>query len=233
MKVFGPHGYTWLERETVDGKRMYVDATGRRLPSVTTVLSSTLPEAKREGLDKWAREVGPEEAARIRDDAGIVGSNLHATVESLLTGEDRSTGDAGPLAQQGVRMGIGVHAFVAPLIETLWGVEVPLHFPGRYAGVTDVVGVIEGAPAIMDFKQSNKDKRDGWCADYYMQATMYARAHDELYGTRIRDAHIVVCTRAGQVQRFHLTGDAFEGYAALAQERVDQWHAGLRSMTSF
>ena len=233
MKSYGPYGYKWLDRETVDGKRMYVGADGGRLPSVTTVLSCTLPEAKREGLDKWAAEVGPREAARIRDEAGVVGSNLHATVESLLTGENRSTGRTCPLARQGMLMGVEVHRFVAPLIETLWGVEVPLHFPGRYAGVTDVVGIIEGEPAIMDFKQSNRDKRDGYCADYYMQATMYARAHDELHGTRIRNAHVVVCTRAGQVQRFHLTGDAFDGYAALAQERVDLYHAGHRSSTSF
>jgi hypothetical protein len=41
-------------------------------------------------------------------------------------------------------------------LEELWGLETTLYYPDLYAGATDVVGVYQGQPAILDFKQSNK-----------------------------------------------------------------------------
>ena len=42
-----------------------------------------------------------------------------------------------------------------PRISQVYGCEVSLYNPDKYAGRADVVGVFEGEPAIMDFKQTN------------------------------------------------------------------------------
>ena len=71
-------------------------------------------------------------------------------------------------------------------LEEIWGSEVVLSYPGLYAGQTDLVGVYQGRESIIDFKQSNKPKREEWIEDYYYQGVAYATAHDFIYGTRYR-----------------------------------------------
>ena len=47
-----------------------------------------------------------------------------------------------------------------------------VHLAGEnYAGTTDAVGIFDGQPAIIDFKQTNKPKREEWIEDYYLQLT--------------------------------------------------------------
>ena len=36
---------------------------------------------------------------------------------------------------------------------------------------------------VVDFKQSNRPKREEWIEDYYMQIAAYAMAHDYVYGS--------------------------------------------------
>ena len=71
-------------------------------------------------------------------------------------------------------------------LEEIWGSEVVLSYPGLYAGQTDLCGIYQGRESIIDFKQSNKPKREEWIEDYYYQMVAYAMAHDCIYGTRIR-----------------------------------------------
>ncbi len=49
-----------------------------------------------------------------------------------------------------------------PELDEVWGVECTLRYPGLYAGQTDMCGVYQGRESIIDFKQSNKPKRDEW-----------------------------------------------------------------------
>ena len=49
--------YQALPRQTVNGSRMYATPSGN-LPSVTTILSQTESEEKRQGLAKWRAAVG-------------------------------------------------------------------------------------------------------------------------------------------------------------------------------
>ena len=44
-------------------------------------------------------------------------------------------------------------------LEEIYGVECTMHYPERYAGTADCVGVFEGKETIIDFKQSNKPKK--------------------------------------------------------------------------
>jgi genome maintenance exonuclease 1 len=94
-------------------------------------------------------------------------------------------------------------------VDEIWGSEINLYHPQIYAGTTDLVGQYKGQPAIMDFKQTNKPKKEEWVEDYYLQLVAYALAHNEVYGTNIREGHVFMCSRDLQYQQFDLTPEKF------------------------
>ena len=63
-----------------------------------------------------------------------------------------------------------------------------------YAGTTDLVGVYNGKPSIIDYKQTNKPKKTEWIHDYFIQCAAYAAAHNELFGTDIKQIIILMCS---------------------------------------
>ena len=89
-------------------------------------------------------------------------------------------------------------------VDEIWGTEVNLYMPQMYAGTTDLVGQYKGNASIMDFKQTNKPKKEEWVVDYYLQLVAYAEAHNEIYGTEIREGHVFMCSRDLQYQQFDL-----------------------------
>jgi genome maintenance exonuclease 1 len=93
-----------------------------------------------------------------------------------------------------------------------------------YAGQTDLVGIYQGRDSIIDFKQSNKPKRDDWIEDYYLQGALYAAAHDCIYGTEIEQTVILICTPDLFFQRFIVNGDRFRHYKSEALKRVDKYY---------
>ncbi len=97
-------------------------------------------------------------------------------------------------------------------LEEIWGSEVVLSYPGLYAGQTDLCGIYQGRESIIDFKQSNKPKREEWIEDYYYQMVAYAMAHDAIHGTQIEQGVILMCTPDLFFQRFLLNGARFRQY---------------------
>jgi genome maintenance exonuclease 1 len=109
-------------------------------------------------------------------------------------------------------------------LEEVWGQEVTLYYPGLYAGATDVVGIFDGKPAIIDFKQSNKPKRREWIEDYFEQLGAYCMAHNYVYGTKIQSGIILMCTKDFMFQKFEVSGREFVGYQHAFLKKVDQYH---------
>ena len=78
-------------------------------------------------------------------------------------------------------------------IEEIWGQEQVLWSNKyQYAGRCDMVGIWKGKPTIIDFKTSKKKKSSKQITDYYIQGCAYAVAHNEMYGTGIRDIAIIM-----------------------------------------
>ena len=111
-----------------------------------------------------------------------------------------------------------------PDLEEVWGVECTLHYPGLYAGQTDMCGIYQGRESIIDFKQSNKPKRDEWITDYKLQLVAYAMAHDQVYGTRIEQGVILMCTPDNFYQRFLVNGSEFRKWKWEWLRRIDSYY---------
>ena len=226
--VYNPKfDYKPLSRVTEDGKRLYATPDGKRLPSVTTVLDKTKPEEKKAALNEWRKRVGVENAQKITTEAANRGTRMHTYLEDYIK--------QGQLRERGSNpFGWASHAMAQTVIEDglvnvneIWGVEVPLYFPGLYAGTTDGCGLHLNEESILDYKQTNKPKKQEWIEDYYLQLVAYALAHNEVYGTNIRKGVVLMCVKPPvddmgnplarpQYQEFILKPEDFDYWA-------DQW----------
>jgi genome maintenance exonuclease 1 len=112
-----------------------------------------------------------------------------------------------------------------PNVQEVWGTEIPLHYPGKYAGTSDCIGVYRGAESIIDFKQTNKMKQRGWIEDYFIQLAAYAAAHNVVHGTSIRQGIILMVAQDGETKEFLTCGREFDGYINQWMRRVDQYVA--------
>ena len=221
MKWNKLYEYPKSMRSLVKDERHY-EIGSSKLPSVTTILAATQSDEKRESLQKWKDKVGMFEAERIKNTAATRGTAMHSYLEYHLNGQgllDLSDEgrEARDMAQKIINEGLKD-------LETIWGNEVVLYYPDLYAGQTDVVGIYQGRDSIIDFKQSNKPKKDEWITDYYLQGAAYATAHDCIYGTNIEQTVILICTPDLFFQKFIINGQKFRDYKSEWLRRVDKYY---------
>ena len=211
-------------RSLINGKRHY-DIGDDKLPSVTTILSATQSEEKRKSLAEWKARMGAQAADRVRDIAAMRGTAMHKYLECYINGSGHrdltSIGkEAEPMAKKIIESGLGD-------LEEVWGQEVTLYYPGLYAGATDIVGVYEGKPAIIDFKQTNKPKKREWVLDYFAQLGAYCMAHNYVYGTKIQSGVILMCSKDLLFQKFEVEGKEFVKHQHEFLRKVDQYYKNV------
>ena len=200
------------------GTRVY-EIKNDRLPSVTTILGAT---KNQEFLKEWKAKVGEQEAERIKNYSSSRGTAMHKFLEHYILGtgyDDLTTigQEARPMADKIIEVGL------TP-VEEYYGSEVMLHYPGLYAGSTDLVCLHNGMETIVDFKQANRPKKEEWIEDYYLQIAMYAMAHDYVYGSKIEQGVIMVCTPDLYYQEFKTEGADLRAWKHKALKRIDMYN---------
>ena len=219
--IIEKYDYKEIKRKQIDGKRLYACPDGNAVASVTTILDKTKDKSH---LIAWRKRVGEAKAQEIVTEAASVGTRMHKYLEDYVeTGEWPSPG-SNPYAQQAHRMAEQVRDNAMGDVDEIWGSEINLYHPKIYAGTTDLVGQYKGQPCIMDFKQTNKPKKAEWVEDYYLQLTAYALAHNEVFGTNIREGHIFMCSRDLQYQQFDVWPDEFDKWEQIWWDRVYQYY---------
>ena len=140
-----------------------------------------------------------QDAEIISSEATSRGSSMHNYLEKFLLGKlnmdllgdnTREKMMADQIIENGLRN----------KLDEIWGCEATLYYPGKYAGSADCIGIYENKETIIDFKQSNKPKKDEWIDDYYLQCSAYALAHNTVYGSNITQAVILLCTKDKMLQ---------------------------------
>lgn len=218
------YNYVPINRESVDGKRLYATPDGSKVPSVTTILDKTKPEESRIALANWRKAVGEQKAQQITTEAANRGTRMHKYLEDYVKGEVLRESVTNPFAQQSLDMARIVIKEGFPKIQEVWGVEVPLYYPGLYAGTTDCCGVHDGDEAILDYKQTNKPKKREYIDDYFIQLTAYATAHNEVHGSNIRKGVILMCSKDYEYQEFILEPKEFDYWQGRWFDRVEQYY---------
>ena len=211
-------------RSVINGGRHYsIDDT--KLPSVTTILSATQSDEKRQSLANWRARVGSGNADKVMNEAALRGTSMHTYLEAYIKGTGHmdltALGlQANTMAQRVIEAGLGD-------LGEVWGTEVTLYYPDLYAGASDVVGIYDGAESIIDFKQTNKPKRREWIDDYFVQLGAYAMAHNHVYGTKIQQGVILMCSKDNLFQKFEVSGKEFQGYQHTFLKKIDQYYKNV------
>ncbi len=209
-------------REMIEGKRHYA-IDDNKLPSVTTILSSTQSQEKQDSLKRWIAKVGEKEAERVKNTAATRGTKMHSILEGYV--EDKNILDMTEEGGEAHRMANTIIDQGLKDLDEIWGSEAVLSYQDRYAGATDLCGIYMGRESIIDFKQSNKPKREEWIDDYYLQSAAYALAHNETYGTDIDQGVILMCTPDCFFQRFIINGRRFREYTEKWKQKVEEYYA--------
>lgn len=206
--------------DPITKKRVYKTPDGETLPSVTTILSSTKDMT---AINEWKKRIGEDKANQITREAAGVGTAMHGNLERFIAGVQRQPGN-NPVHVQANKMADIIIEHGLKDVNEVWAMEQSLYFPGLYSGTTDLVGVYKGNPSVMDYKQTNKPKKEEWIDDYKIQLTAYIMAHNEVYGTEIKEGHVFMCSRDLQYQQFDLWPSEFDYWQEEWLKKIEEYY---------
>ena len=176
-----------LETDESTGERFYISPSGKKLPSVTTVLG----HFKKKAMIEWRNRVGHEEADRVSTRASIRGTKFHNMMEGYLRGEDGFLDGVMPDMKQS----FNDMKETLDLVDNIHYIESPLYSEKLgVAGRTDVIAEFGKTLSIIDFKTSTKQKKEQWIENYFEQGTAYALMYEELVGLPINQIVILIAT---------------------------------------
>ena len=178
-----------LSRETIDGVRYYDTPDGRKLVSITSVIS----HHNRDIFTKWRKRVGVNEANKITKAATSRGTDMHTLTEHYLL--NKKLPSVQPLsdflfkqAKPTLDKIDNIHAIEQSLFSKQLGV----------AGTVDCIAEYEGELAVIDFKTSKKPKPEAWVEGYYVQCAAYACMLYEMTGIPVKKFVIIMSCEDGE-----------------------------------
>jgi len=172
-------GYDDLGTATGKGGRFYEAPTGKKYPSVTTVLGILSEDSIRE----WRTRVGAEEANKISHRASTRGTAVHDIFEKYVDNEPDYAKDRMPHIMETFNQ---MKPVLDERLTLVYAQEAALYSDHLgIAGRVDLVGVWDGKISIIDYKTSAKEKRREWCEGYFAQEAAYAIMWEERTGQPI------------------------------------------------
>lgn len=201
-----------------NGKQYYLDAKGDRLPSVSTILNATKPQADRDRLFNWKQRVGVETANQISSTASRRGTQTHKYIQRYLQGEDLPCPEASRPYWESI----------APVMQEIDVVRIVegtvFHYDLKYAGIVDCVASYKGIPCVCEWKTADKPKgtRDR-LFDYPLQLAAYLGAVNHYYrdyGIKLDRALIVVAIPQMPAEVFWFEPEAIASYWQTWEQRV-------------
>lgn len=210
-----PVEFKEFKRKNIEGLGFY-EINGKNYPSVTTVLSVNSSE----GIARWRQNVGEEVADKEMQRAAIRGKQLHLLVENHLNNKEG-------YATKYV-LPIGLFHNMKPYlnkIDNIVGLEKVL-YSTKYgaAGRVDCIAEYEGKLSIIDFKSANKEKKEEWIENYYLQCTAYAKMYEEMSGQSINNIVVLIAGEDGSMNVFQKNPNDYE------QKFVDTLHKFYKSV---
>ena len=201
-----------------NGKQYYVDANGKRLPSVTTILNATKPQEDRERLLNWRQRVGVAEANQISGAASRRGTGTHKQIQRYLEGKDSPCPEAILPYWQSIE----------PVLQDVSNVRLiegtVFNYNLGYAGIVDCVASFRSIPCICEWKTADKPKGSiERLYDYPLQIAAYSSAVNHYYREceiKLEHALIVVAIPEREAEVFWFEPESMSIYWQQWEERV-------------
>ena len=182
--------YPSLSRETVDGVRYYDTPNGKKLVSITSVIS----HYNREIFREWRAKVGEQEANKVTKQATSRGTDMHTLAEYYL--KNSKLPSVQPLSEMLFKQAKptldkidNIHAQEQSLFSYQLGV----------AGSVDCIAEYEGELAIIDFKTAKKPKPKKWVDHHFVQCAAYGCMLYEMTGIMVKKFVIIMSCEDGEV----------------------------------
>ena len=70
------------------------------------------------------------------------------------------------------------------------------------AGQVDCIAEYNGKLSVIDFKTANKERKEDWIENYFLQTTAYAIMYEEIFGKPIEQIVILLAAEDGTVQSY-------------------------------
>lgn len=142
-------------------------------------------------LEDWRERIGHEKADAISERSRERGTNMHAALEASIEGRD--PWDASLHDGEAMLMARAIAEDLFPRVEKfLMSESAVWSKQHRYAGRTDSVGIVDGKPSIIDFKNARHKKKPEDIVGYFHQTSLYAEAIYERVGVACEDIYICV-----------------------------------------
>jgi ATP-dependent exoDNAse (exonuclease V) beta subunit len=206
-----------LASVTTEEGRRYTTPEGNVYPSITTVLSHSTDKTH---LFEWRKRVGDEEANRITTKSSVRGTKLHTVCEKYLLNEltevkiNAIMPDIKDFFNQ-------LRPHIDKNIGNVYGIEQPLYSDKyRLAGRTDCVAEWNGNLAVIDYKNSRKEKKEEWIENYFIQCTAYSLMFEERTKLPVEKIVVLIANEEGTPQVF--VRDKSK-YIASLEERIEKY----------
>lgn len=184
-------------------------------PSISTILSATASEEKKNGLSQW-RENEPAHEY-ITTQAQHIGTQSHKIIEDYLSNSlSYEEYDLLPIAH---------FNNLKPFLENISDVtciEQRMYSDKlKVAGTSDLIAKYNGELSIIDYKTKRKPQVDDYMYEYYLQTTCYAHMFHEVTGQKINQVVILVSSEKNTRQEFVKSCD---DYIVPMNERIEKYY---------
>lgn len=182
MRTFIEHDFQPLKRIDSPAGRVYETPTGRKYPSVTSVLGMM----DKSSLFEWRKRVGEEEANRVAARAASRGTAIHSLCEDYLYGKN----PVPSMFDAQVFNSLKPHL---DKIDNIHALESKLYSDYlQVAGTVDCVAEFDGRLSVIDFKTSRRLKTRDDIHGYFIQTAAYAVAFEERTGIPVSRLVIIM-----------------------------------------
>ncbi|MEM7772825.1 MAG: PD-(D/E)XK nuclease family protein [Cyanobacteria bacterium P01_E01_bin.6] len=200
----------------------FVDALGKRLPSVSTILNATKPAEDREALRQWRQRVGYTEANRIAGQASRRGTKTHSYLRNYLLGNDVDCPEAAQPYWHSLE----------PVLKHLDNIRLiegaVFHYDLGYAGRIDCIASYRGVPCVVDWKTSDRPKETVQrLYDNPLQLAAYCGAANHVYSDhdiQLKEAVLINAVPGQEAEVFWFDADTLRGYWHQWTIRVQEFY---------
>ena len=201
-----------LDRE--DG-HWYQTKFDKIYPSISTILSATAPEHKKNGLAIWKENEPAHEY--ITKQAQDVGTQSHKIIEDYLSNNlSLEEFDLMPIAHFN-----NLKPFLENISDVICTEQRMYSDTLQVAGTSDLIAEYNGDLSIIDYKTKRKPQVDEYMYEYYLQTTCYAQMFQEVTGHKINQVVILVSSEKNTRQEFIKSCD---DYVQPLLERVEKYY---------
>ncbi|MEL6221815.1 MAG: PD-(D/E)XK nuclease family protein [Cyanobacteria bacterium J06627_8] len=208
------------------GRSYLVDESGKRLPSVSTILNATKPLEARQALKQWRQRVGYAEAGRISGQASRRGTKTHSYLRNHLLGKAEPCPDAAQPYWMSLE----------PVLQHLDDVRLVegavFHYDLKYAGRIDCIASYKGVPCVVDWKTSDRPKETVQrLYDNPLQLAAYCGAANHVYsdcGLHLKEAVLINAVPGQDAEVFQFDTETLRDYWHQWIARVEEFYSGMQ-----